>query len=189
MAKNSIPKVRLLYSGPKDGHNKPMLRRIERAANIMLRKNWERGDCWKATGMLGSFVELHTCYNRLREMVFVRQPKPKDKRWMAEFQNVTDDLRNFCVLLEMAADANLPHGDDSETRLPITFPAYKDFVKTAKRFRKVRIAKIKVTMVKREIASAERRLQKLKMLARKRMGAHQYDPSCPNNRDRRIDTI
>jgi hypothetical protein len=106
----------LVYDGPKEETDKLNLDLVENcrvAFEIMLNKNTERNDCWKATGVLGSFVEIHSIYNRLREMIWNRKMDCRDEKWMKELLNCTMDMRNFTVLMELAAKANLPFGDDT----------------------------------------------------------------------------
>ena len=111
--------IKIIITGDKTKVNSMMVRRLQEAANIMVRKNAERGDCWQATCMMGAFVELHTCYNRLREMLWVRHSSIKlTKEFSEELLNVTQDMRNFTILLEMALDARLVWGNDQEKVLP-----------------------------------------------------------------------
>jgi hypothetical protein len=113
-------KLMLVYDGPADERAKVNLDLVEncrQAFEIMLNKNTERNDCWKSTGILGAFVEIHSIYNRLREMIWNRTMNTKDPVWMKELMNCTMDMRNFTVLMELAAQANLPYGDDKYEKM------------------------------------------------------------------------
>lgn len=94
--------------------NEDLVQSIAEAAEIMIRKNTERGDCWRATGMLGGFIELHSCYNRLRELIWERRPQMDDESWRHDIKDCCQDLRNFSILIELALSANVYAGDDRE---------------------------------------------------------------------------
>lgn len=93
-----------------------MLRRIEIAAQIMVRKSWERGQAWKRTGMYGAFIEIYSAYMRLvKLMEHVRgrdrlydffKEDPYREKFREEVDNVCNDIRNFTTLLQLAMDNN-----------------------------------------------------------------------------------
>jgi hypothetical protein len=112
--------------------NPDLVEVARRATEIMFNKNTERNDCWKATGIMGAFVEIHSIYNRLREMIWNRPMDPTDEKWMRELLNCTMDMRNFTILMELAAKANLPMGDDSYERRLICKNCNQDTVEEVK---------------------------------------------------------
>src|SRR3990167_3552239 len=92
-----------------------MIVRIQRAAQIMVQKSWERGQAWKRTGMWGAFLEIYNCYMRLATLM--EEAKTGGDKWLEdsklwrirfanEVDNVCDDMRNFTTLLQLAMDAN-----------------------------------------------------------------------------------
>jgi len=98
---------------PMDGVNPRLVERIRQAAQIMVEKNTARGDCWRAVGVAGGFVELHTCYNRLRTLLWDRPLHLDDPEWMADVENALQDMRNFTVLIELSLEARLATGDQA----------------------------------------------------------------------------
>ncbi len=96
---------------PIAGVNLRMVERIRQAAQVMVEKNTARGDCWRSVGVLGGFLELHTCYNRLRTLLWDRVPRLDDPRWCADVENALQDMRNFTILIELAMEAKLLAGD------------------------------------------------------------------------------
>lgn len=82
----------------------------------MLEKNRGRGDAWRASGVMGQFVEIHSMYNRLRNLVWeLGAPKgvqaawdngtrQDNNDWVLQVQNALEDLRNFTMLAEMCLE-------------------------------------------------------------------------------------
>ena len=69
-------------------------------------------------GCSGGFAEIHSCYNRLRELLWVRKPKMDNEDWRADVKDACQDLRNFTTLIELALHANMYAGDNRERWLP-----------------------------------------------------------------------
>lgn len=89
-----------------------MLRRIQQAAQIMVKKSWERGQAWKRTGMYGAFLEIYNCYMRLATLMTDEYDVTLTKEvWQSEIDNVCNDIRNFTTLLQLAMDAGKFNSD------------------------------------------------------------------------------
>jgi hypothetical protein len=99
---------------PASLYNKPLKERVEdtkqqitmflnKSLLVMLEKNAQRGDAWRNSGLLGQFVEIHSMYFRLRNLVWETKCQPlKDKaEWKAQIVNALEDLRNFTMLAEL----------------------------------------------------------------------------------------
>ena len=86
---------------------------VAESTRIMIKKNRERGDCWRATGLRGQFIDIHTCYNRLRTSVWTKG-LPPDKRaeWAADVLDSLRDMRNYTVLAEMCLAEDNYDGED-----------------------------------------------------------------------------
>ncbi len=78
---------------------------FDKSMEIMLEKNRQRGDCWRGSGLLGQFIEIHSMYSRLRVLIYSDTIPPKDspnyRIWKDQVANALEDLRNFTVLGEM----------------------------------------------------------------------------------------
>jgi hypothetical protein len=109
---------------------------FERSKTTMLQKNQERGDCWRNSGLLGQFIEIHSMYFRLRRLIWdmgrPRKPgKPISKGgfvnmkaaleysnfyhdlfvWKDQITNALEDLRNFTMLAELCLEEDNWRGD------------------------------------------------------------------------------
>jgi hypothetical protein len=92
---------------------------FENSLKIMIKKNRERGDCWRDVGLIGSFLEVRTMYFRLRALVWDNPVKIGDEDyldWKKEVKNALEDLRNYTMLAELSLDEDniKGKGDDSE---------------------------------------------------------------------------
>ena len=104
-----------------DRINSRMMERMQRACQIMASRSWERGDAWKNTGMMGAFVEMYNCFQRVRRLVYQNPPDevvkgnltPHNAEWMAKVEDVLEDMRNFSILMELAMVKNKYHGSYS----------------------------------------------------------------------------
>jgi hypothetical protein len=90
--------------------NQTMVRAIEEAAQTMVEKNVMRGDGWRLVGLIGAFIELHTCYARLRGLLWDRTPAMDDPKWRAEVANVLKDQRNYTIIGEMNLEERSLYG-------------------------------------------------------------------------------
>jgi hypothetical protein len=75
-----------------------------RSLAIMLQKNRDRGDAWRGSGLMGQFIEIHSMYCRLRNLIWEMGPPDgeiSNSVWTAEVMNALEDLRNFTMLGEL----------------------------------------------------------------------------------------
>lgn len=83
--------------------------------NTMLGKNRDRGDCWRNSGILGQFIEIHSMYFRLRNLIYEMEipnpDSPEWKKWSDQVQNALEDLRNFTMLCELCLQEKNPRGE------------------------------------------------------------------------------
>lgn len=92
---------------------------FNKSLSTMLKKNKERGDCWRGVGLKGSFLEVRTMFFRARHLIWEQEP-PTDKdeleRWKADVVNALEDLRNYTMLAELSVvEENwYGEGDDGE---------------------------------------------------------------------------
>jgi len=77
----------------------------------MVEKNTKRGDAWRYTGVMGNFIDVHTCYMRLRHLVWDRPIDFDDPDWVADTANALLDLRNYTLLVELAMAHKLAIGE------------------------------------------------------------------------------
>ena len=84
---------------------------FEKSIQVMLKKNRQRGDCWRSSGLQGQFVEIHSMYNRLRNLIWEIGNKMDNKDWKDQVANALEDLRNFTMLAELCLDENNFKGD------------------------------------------------------------------------------
>lgn len=97
---------------------------MEKSKKTMLQKNADRGDCWRNSGLLGQFVEIHSMYFRLRrliwdmgppELIFKDGPISTDwdnwVAWADQVENALEDMRNFTMLAEMCLKEGNFKGD------------------------------------------------------------------------------
>ena len=91
--------------------NPDLLRMIQEAAQTMVEKNTQRGDGWRTTGIMGNFIDLHTCYCRVRGLVWENPPRIGDAVWEADLRNALLDARNYTLLIELALEAGLVFGE------------------------------------------------------------------------------
>lgn len=109
-----------------DRVNPRLMERMQRACQIMASRSWERGDAWKNTGMVGAFVEMYNCFQRVRRLVWDRPPEeflkgnhpPADGEWVSKVEDVLEDLRNFSILMELAMAKGIYHGSYSVGKKP-----------------------------------------------------------------------
>lgn len=83
---------------------------------IMLKKNKQRGDAWRFSGLIGQFIEIHSMYKRLRNLIWeIDTPKiGTDERveWDKQIKNALEDLRNFTMLAEICLNENNIKGQE-----------------------------------------------------------------------------
>lgn len=102
---------------------------FERSKATMLQKNRDRGDCWRNSGLLGQFIEIHSMYFRLRRLIWdmgrPKKPSSFDRdfvnkthqqandmlHWEEQVRNALEDLRNFTMLAEMCLEEDNWKGD------------------------------------------------------------------------------
>ena len=84
------------------------IRRIfEDSMQVMLEKNRQRGDCWRNSGLIAQFVEIHSMYFRLRNLIWEDKESIPDAdsdkwtEWEQQVANALEDLRNFTMLAEL----------------------------------------------------------------------------------------
>ena len=77
-----------------------------RSLNIMLKKNRQRGDAWRGSGLVGTFIDIHSMYARLRKLIWDMgsEASLKDEVWIAEVKNALQDMRNFTILSELCLE-------------------------------------------------------------------------------------
>lgn len=89
---------------------------FKQSEETMVRKNRERGDCWRQSGLLAEFIEIHSMYFRLRNLIW--ESKIPDvgsnewKIWYNQVKNALEDLRNFTVLGELCLMEKNIKGDE-----------------------------------------------------------------------------
>ena len=102
-----------------DEAEKRFRRATEQSLSIMVRKNRQRGDCWRGTGVAGAFIEMRAIFFRLRNMIWDPGP-PADlsseeyKTWKADVIDAMRDLRNFTILGELSAEDDNLKGTGDE---------------------------------------------------------------------------
>lgn len=81
---------------------------FENSKKIMLEKNRQRGDCWRNSGLLGQFIEIHSMYFRLRNLIWeTKYERESDlPLWKEQVTNALEDLRNFTILAELCLAEN-----------------------------------------------------------------------------------
>jgi len=98
-------------------------RYMEKSLNTMLTKNKQRGDCWRNSGLLGQFVEIHSMYFRLRNLIWDMKDhtffnQKEYEEWKLQVINALEDLRNFTLLGEMCViDKNFDGGKYIDEKL------------------------------------------------------------------------
>lgn len=89
---------------------------FEKSKKIMLEKNKQRGDCWRGSGLMGQFIEIHSMYSRLRVLIYESEIPEKGSilydEWRAQVENALEDLRNFTILGEMCLAENNIRGEN-----------------------------------------------------------------------------
>lgn len=85
----------------------------------MLKKNAGRGDAWRNSGLLGQFIEIHSMYFRLRNLIWETAGKPFGNidDWKAQVSNALEDLRNFTMLAELCLLEDNYNGEDLTNEL------------------------------------------------------------------------
>ena len=71
---------------------------------IMIQKNNDRGDAWRASGLLGQFIEIHSMYHRLRALIYEKPMRAFTKNWDEQVKNALLDMRNFTILADLCVD-------------------------------------------------------------------------------------
>lgn len=88
----------------------------EQSLAIMLKKNRDRGDCWRNSGLKGQFIEIHSMYFRLRNLIWEKgMPDPSSEEWESftkQVANALEDMRNFTMLAEMCLQEKNIDGKD-----------------------------------------------------------------------------
>ena len=86
---------------------------FDKSKSIMIQKNRDRGDCWRNSGLLAQFIEIHSMYFRLRNLLWIGEiPKDLPPEWRDQVQNALEDLRNFTILAEMCLNEGNIKGEE-----------------------------------------------------------------------------
>jgi len=73
----------------------------------MVKKNKDRGDCWRNSGLLAQFIEIHSMYFRLRNLIYLKGwPNEDIDGWKDQVNNALEDMRNFTVLAQICVEEN-----------------------------------------------------------------------------------
>ncbi len=91
---------------------------FEKSKDTMIEKNRQRGDCWRQSGLLGQFIEIHSMYNRLRNLIWEGELEGELNAlpdWKEQVTNALEDMRNFTILAELClAEDNMKGGKLAE---------------------------------------------------------------------------
>lgn len=78
---------------------------FENSMSIMINKNNQRGDCWRNSGLVAQFIEIHSMYFRLRNLIYEEKiPEFNSSEWIdwaGQAMNALEDMRNFTILAEL----------------------------------------------------------------------------------------
>jgi hypothetical protein len=97
---------------------------FKESQEMMLRKNRERGDCWKAVGLVGTYIEIKSMFYRLKGIIWDGLMLSKrdglilskraflDEKEKAEVLNCLQDIRNFTILAELSINDDNFFGED-----------------------------------------------------------------------------
>lgn len=92
---------------------------FDNSLSVMLEKNSQRGDCWRNSGLLGQFIEIHSMYFRLRNLIWEIGPpilEHEYNNWEEQVRNALEDLRNFTMLGELCLIDDNFNGDKYVSR-------------------------------------------------------------------------
>jgi len=86
---------------------------FDESTDIMIKKNRDRGDAWRGSGLLGQYVEIYSMYRRLDVLVWkmgwpVQGEHERDDsfrnrkgEWRDQVENALVDMRNFTMLAQL----------------------------------------------------------------------------------------
>ena len=99
---------------------------VHDSLEIMIRKNRERTDAWKGSGLMGQFIEIYSMYIRLKVLIWDNPPEKnvdgvlnlvQYKLWCEDVRNALVDMRNFTVLAELCLEDDNIYGDSDLDKL------------------------------------------------------------------------
>lgn len=86
---------------------------FQESMDVMIEKNKQRGDCWRNAGLIAQFVEIHSMYFRLRNLIWNKfgNAQAFDPEWNEQVINALQDMRNFTILAELCVEERNMGGD------------------------------------------------------------------------------
>ena len=91
---------------------------VEESTKIMIKKNTDRVDAWKGSGLWGQFIEIYSMFMRLKVLIWdkgvpSRIDMIEHNDWKEDIRNALVDMRNFTILAELCLEDENIRGEPS----------------------------------------------------------------------------